>query len=325
LPKDDSQLLQFDCFKNLLTLCRDQAAVRNEALAGLATVIAETPDVFQASRIAMTTGIIVEWGADPAIAAPAILDRLGQWQTASGIALRINPENEASLFAEAPDEVKIWKALRYLIMPAMTMLCLDVKLRRSARIPDLYNLSDTLAGVHREVRFLQRLINLVDDEELIVLHPLEHKGFRIRLEAIASNFHIFSLLQGTLVGEPAHGMLAGPRPNRKVIATATGEMPHDRLITDTSVWQYASWTALRPNGTLASETIAGEVSPREIPIFEGDRVVLLGPPLPAARGWDSSFFTNLHDVLRSKVEVVEILSADEVSLRLRRIHKGLSG
>ena len=39
----------------------------------------------------------------------------------------------------------------------------------------------------------------------------------------------------------------------------------------------------------------------------------------------SSFFTNLHDALRSKVEVVEILSADEIALRLRRIRNAPRG
>ena len=50
-------------------------------------------------------------------------------------------------------------------------------------------------------------------------------------------------------------------------------------------------------------------------------MLLLGPPIFATRAWDSSFFTNLHDALRSKVEVVDILSADEIALRLSRIRK----
>ena len=153
-------------------------------------------------------------------------------------------------------------------------------------------------------------------------HPQENKGFRVRLEGVGSNFHLFSLLQETLVGD---GRLAGPRPNRKVIATAKGDLPHDRLITDAAVWHYYDWTGLLPDGALASTTmtswIMGEATPHAIPFFEGDRVVILGPPIPASRAWDSSFFTNLHDALRSKVDLVDILSVEEVALRIQRIRK----
>jgi hypothetical protein len=331
LPKDDSQLLQFDCFRYFLTLCRDQAGLRDEALAGLAAVIAESPDVFQASRVAMASGIIVEWGADPSIAIAAMLERLpAQLASAATVVAQINAGNEAALFAKSPDAVKAWRGLRYMVMPAMTMLCLNIELRLLARRnANLLGQLDLLAPHHREVMFLHRLLNLADGEELIIIHPPENKGFRVRLEAVASSFHLFSLLQGVLVGDPAKGMLAGPRPNRKVIATATGEIPHDRLITDSAIWHYYNWTGLQPDGTLAAMPmttwVMGEAMPGEIPLFGGERVVLLGPPVLASRGWDSSFFTNLHDALRSQVEVVEMLSLDEVELRLKRIRNAPRG
>ena len=82
----------------------------------------------------MLCGILVEWGADPAIAAPAILDRLPtQLALAGSIAATINATNEAELFLLSPDAVKAWKGLRYLTMAAMTMLCIDVRLRQAAR------------------------------------------------------------------------------------------------------------------------------------------------------------------------------------------------
>jgi hypothetical protein len=322
-PQTDAQFFADVCFTTLLPLCRGVASAsdRKNVLAALAPVIAAAPDVFQASRIAMLCGILVEWGADPTIAIPAILERL---TTQLASVTPIDAENEASLFAQAPDVVKAWKGLRYMALPAMTMLCLDVKARQTARQnAALLDGIEALAAHQREVKFLQRLLNLSDGEELIVLHPRENKGFRVRLEAIGTNFHLFSLLQEALVGDPAVGMLPGPRANRKVIATAKGDIPHDRLITDSAVWHYYTWAGLLPDGTLATTPVTpwilGEQTPREIPHFEGDRLILLGPPIVASRGWDSSFFTNLHDALRSKVEVVEILSADEVALRLRRI------
>ncbi len=327
-PKDDAQLLRDACFKNLLTLChKASASERNGVLAELGPEIAACPDVFQAGRVAMLCGIVVEWGADPTIAIAAILERLTtQLTLAASVASTIDAANEAELFATMPDAMKAWMGLRYMIKPAMTMLCLDLASRESARRHDALSVGiEALASLQREVKFLQRLLAFTDGEELIVLHPQESRGFRVRLEAIASNFHLFSLLQGVLVGEPATGLLAGPRPNRKVIATAKGDIPHDRLITDAAVWHCYNWTGLLPDGTLAATLmttwVSGAATPRDIPHFEGERVLLLGPPVPATRSWDSSFFTNLHEALRSKAEVVEILSADEVGLRLARIRK----
>src|SRR2546423_1822239 len=92
LPQADAQLLQDGCFKNLLTLChKASSSERNDVLIGLASVIAEAPDLFQASRVAMLCGIIVEWGADPTIAIAATLERLSSLLVlANPIAPRIN-------------------------------------------------------------------------------------------------------------------------------------------------------------------------------------------------------------------------------------------
>jgi len=170
----------------------------------------------------------------------------------------------------------------------------------------------SLAPHHPDVKFLKRLFDFFDGEELIVLHPHQKKGYRVRTLAIASNFHLFTLLQDALVGDPAAGLLAGPRASRMVLATARGEIPHDRLVSDSAVFHYTTCTGA---------AVAGEETPHAIPCFEEDRVILLGPPVHASRSWESSFFTNLHDALRSKVEVVEILSAGEVELRLLRMRK----
>lgn len=320
-PATDGELLTDPAYKNLLTICHSAAtADRNAVLVDLAKIIIDAPRVFQASRVAMVSGIVVEWGADPKIAISAILEKLKlALGYAEAVAPSITQANEAQRYEENTRCVSAWKSLRYLVMPAMTMLCLDTNARHAARQDVSFMRGvKSLAANHREVNFLHRLLNLVDGEELLVLHPQENKGFRVRLEAIATNYHLFSLLQGVLVGD---GKLSGPRPNRKVIATATGEMPHDRIITDAALWHYASWKALLADGTPSDTRIIGEATPRDIPLFEGERVVLLGPPMPGARGWDSTFFTNLHDALRSKVEIVEILSSDEVAIRLQRIGK----
>ena len=325
LPRSDSQFLNVDCFQQVLALCHQaEPSERSEVIRMLTPLIASTPDIVQASRVAMLCGILVEWEADPTIAVGAIIERLTiQMTSAVTLAGRVSNDNEAHLFGESPEKLKAWKSLHPMILAAMTMLCVDMRARQQARSNvALVECIRTLAPARRDVKFLERLFKLVDGEQLIILHPGEKCGFRVQLQAVCTNYHLFSLLQGALVNDSAAGYFAAPRPNRKVIATATGEMPHDRLITDSAIWHYANFAALRPDGTLTaipeSTWIRGEETPYQIPEFEGERVVLLGAPL-ASNGWDSSFFTNLHDALRSRVEVIEILSKSEVETRLRRI------
>ena len=64
-----------------------------------------------------------------------------------------------------------------------------------------------------------------------------------------------------------------------------------------------------------------EGRPESIPEFEGERVLILGPPVFATRSWDSNFFANIHDALRSAVRVVDVLTAEEVIDRLNRIRR----
>ena len=49
--------------------------------------------------------------------------------------------------------------------------------------------------------------------------------------------------------------------------------------------------------------------------------MLIGPPLLGSRVWDSNFFANIHDALRSRVEVVEVLPPELVAIWLDRIKR----
>lgn len=295
LPASDERLFPEAPFGELMRACRNASnEERNDVLRTLAPAIAAGPDSYQASRLAMLCGILVEWGGDPAIAVGAILERLTTQLTA----------------AEPSIDVQ-WRGLRYTALAAMTMLCLDVNLRQTARrMPTLLAGIDRLAPQQREVNFLKRLLSFFDGEELVVLHPGERKGYRVRTEAIASNFHLFTLLQDALIGDPSSGRLPGHHASRMVLSTARGEIPHDRLVNDSAAFQYFTWQGL---------PLAGEDSPHVIPMLDGDRVLLLAPPLEYAPSWESTYFTNLHNALRSKVEIVEILSEGEVQLRLTKI------
>ena len=48
-------------------------------------------------------------------------------------------------------------------------------------------------------------------------------------------------------------------------------------------------------------------------------MALIGPTVFGSREWDSNFFANVHEALRSRVDVVGVLPRDEVVEWLDRI------
>jgi len=285
----------FDCARYATNAqCSD---LIRELLVGL-----EVPDAFQAGCIAVTCGTLVESGGDPTLASTAIAARLAK---------------------EAATPVTDSEVMRFLSIAAMAHLCRGVAMRQDARrIPELVVNLERWRERLPEVGFVLQVLDLVDDLEILVLAPGQHKGFRVRLEAVSTNFHLFTLLQGALIGDPAKGWLPAKAVDPRILAVATGETPAQSVLKDYQRFHFHDWSALRSDGSLCNDlrsTIWGEGSPREIPCHEGSPIVLVGPPLLGGRSWDSGFFANIHDALRSRAEVMAQLSVTEVDNALAKI------
>jgi hypothetical protein len=327
-----------ECVAQLMRLSREaDAGARNRVLQQLAAALA-VADPFSAGRIAMACAALVEQGGDPALASDAILQHLPRQLRAAhaytqtlaadlGIDRTREGQEErlARAVADRQNKVQILQELSMLLQPAMTMLCRHPAARQTAcQDLALRDGAAALAPIHREAYFLARLLALTDGEELLVLHPEANKGFRVVLEAVQNNFHLFTLLQEALIGAPAEGKLEGPSLRTDVIATARGERPLHASDTDSAVWTFSDWAGLRPDGTWSPSAeghwILGEGQPLDIPLFDGQRIVLLGP-LQVPRSWDAQFFAPLHEALRSRVQVVEILPAATVADWTARIQR----
>ena len=91
----------------------------------------------------------------------------------------------------------------------------------------------------------------------------------------------------------------------------------------TSVWNLHTWQAIQPGTKLpdpndysASKTwVWNEGSPEDIPVFEGRRVILLGPP-SYPRSWRSQ---RLFDKLPAQMQVERKLAKDEAKDWLQRM------
>jgi hypothetical protein len=296
--------------RGLLDLAR--AGTPPDELLRRAAPTVGVPDPFKAAILAMVCGTLIEWGADPAGVADLLLARLpGFLAQAESVADRPDAEE----FAANPDGFRASQALSLMLLPAMAVLTRGMAYRQAARAdPDLMHGIEALRERNREADFVARTLGFTDGTGLVVLHPGEGKGFRVELEAVHTNFHLFTLLQGELIGG---GHLAGEPIDPEVVAAATGEAAPAGPLHDHARFHYYTWAGLRPTDGTARADMAswvwGEGVPADIPELGGERVVVLTAPVLGGRSWDAGFFANVHDALRSAARVVGVLTADEVA------------
>jgi len=265
-----------------------------------------------AAGLAMCCGAIVEAGGDPLLVVNAALDRLPE--VLRGADEFVSACQEAAEAAESsgeqeesdpikrfgsevarsyPEEADAYYALRPLSLGTIAMLSRSREARlRSRNRGDLLDLSRSLDSASGGgSSFLTKMLCVLDDEPLLVLHPAEGKGYRLRMSGIGTNFELFILLADALIGEPAEGWLPGTRPDAAVVASCR-DQPAEvaRGKHAVGAWNFFNWQGLLPDWTLPTgKQSAGsdhwiwmEGVPSDIRPFEGLRVILLGPP-PYAR------------------------------------------
>ena len=282
-----------------------------------------TSDPFRSGTIALACGTLVEWGGDPGTVFPHLLSELPRHLALARRAHEHEEMAPGALFDADPDAARAAKGLTYLLLATMTVICRKAEFRQALRAdPEIISGIEAIHSTHREANFVARVLDLVDDTELLVLAPNEQKGFFVKLEAIASCAHLFTLLQAALIDG---GHLAGAPTDPEVLAVARGEQPPEQLLTDHARFHFTPWYSLTSAEPSAESALDGlmvmgvEAHPSGIPRFEDVPVVLVGPTVFAARSWDSNFFANIHDALRSRVEIIEVLSEAEAAKWLGRI------
>lgn len=310
----------------LATLMQMQFLQSLDSKAELAPVVARlaplirAADPFRAATVALSCGTLTEMGGDPALVFPHLLAALPRHLTLS-VRAREAGLSPSELFDADPEAARAYAGLRYLLLSTMTVICRGAAFRRALRAnPAIADAVEKLRDGHAEADFVAQVLGFTDDLELLVLAPNECKGFRVRLEAVATCAHLFSLLQAELING---GHLAGEPPDPEVLAVARGESAPTQALADHARFHFATWGGLNSDGALAGVDFASwigvELLPSDIPAFDGVPVVLVGPMVLGSRAWDSNFFANVHDALRSRVEVVEVLPREQVSAWLDRI------
>lgn len=265
-----------------------QAEVVNRLKSGL-----DAADGYQAARIALAIGTLVESGADPALAGLPTVNRLAR-----------------ALREPVADAARQERTVKFLGLAAMAMLTRDVAVRQAAR--KISGFAEAIADSEvAEAQFVDRVLGLADDLPVLILHVDRAEAYRIRLDAVATNFHLFTLLADQFPSWCGDDLLSP-----EVAAIARGEVALTQSVSDHARFHLFDWSGLDRH---PGSSLWGEASPVNIPTLDQERVVLVGAKLFGARSWDAGFFANFHDALRSGLRIETTLTLDERQHWLDRI------
>jgi hypothetical protein len=251
-----------------------------------------------AAWLAVAIGAAVERGASAELSARAVIDLLRSWlpqlPTAEG--------EEAERYRPTPAQAALIESFKPLAQSTVAHLTRAAHLR--ATLSEDVALLDRLAVLEQYTAgaaWIREML-LRSSGSLILLHPASGRGFRLRYTNVATCFHLFSLLQ-TAIGEQ---LPDGRKPDPQVAASARGQSTEK--VSDEAWWHYGD---PRSKAAELRASIWGEALVREIPVIEGERVMLLWPPLLPSRTWDSSFFGPQLDALQPDVVIdAELSTAD---------------
>lgn len=284
----------------------------------------------------LTIGALVEAGAPPEAAWPAVSRELdaalaGAIRFAMACAQAAKtPHVEtalskagAKIAKKAPADASAWEALPSRCLAAVACLTRSAKVRAAARKHGLLETAYPLEDAVAEVGYLTQALRVLDDAELVVVHPELERGFRVRTHEIGSNAELFVLLANAVIGDPKKGFLPGDKFDPRAIAALTGDAVPPKGSALVAPFNFVAFTGLAADATLPEPSaieehwIWFEGVPADIPELDGTRIVLLQEaPFPRMLPMERSF-----DALSPRVDVVEKIPAAGVRKLLARLAK----
>jgi hypothetical protein len=304
------------------------AAVADAALTGLSGLFDGLPPG-RGSRLAVLAGAVVEAGADPRPAVAPVVDGwlaaavlatdfAARWKAAVGLAPPEPTDDPANFetvlgrLLRDDDGVEDLAAARtataaWFMLGQWTMALTTFLQRAAVRtdLPRRDEVEETLVGlqdVRYDLDYLVDLLRVLDDEEIVVVHRPSGRGWRLVVGGVGDNFQLHTLLAGALLSPVDDTLLPGAPPRPEEVAAATDG-------------------PLRPQGGMNARfhLVDGEGQwiwlegvPADIPVVDGDRLVVLDP-LPEPRTWEAG---RQFDQMVPTVRVVRPLTTDEAALKI---------
>ncbi|HEV8246162.1 MAG TPA: hypothetical protein VGP93_10360, partial [Polyangiaceae bacterium] len=262
------------------------------------------------AHLSLVSGTLVEMGADPRVGFDELARVLARGVSLlsaacgelEGRGVTLDGDEQDRLKALPPD-VQAWAGSFSLhVIGAMARLARDVANRKH-----LQNDAEFRAGVKtlrerlgsNHAYFLLEIVDMLDDEPLWLVDLVAGRVQRLRAVAVRSGFHLITLLDGVdpHALDPApdslsavHGYFDFRALERLSVGTPTSLADFGASHLGNSLW--------------------GEMRARDLPEFDGQRVVVRAPPVLGGRSWSFSFVSPLHDALRESLDALETLSPE---------------
>lgn len=284
-----------DLQASLGALVDEPAATRMDSVGELARAIPTVESPVAAGLLAVWFGASVEGGLDPGVSFVPVLETMLRF------ARRIETDDEGEPTVD-PDEA-VLAGMEFLGQALVAHLSVLDDVRRQAAEEDrilgeLKRVEPFSVGAMWVVELLRRRTG-----ELVVLNVAERAGVRVRYEEIGNCFHLFTLLQGA-VAELWPAGTADP----ELLAVARGEA--DGPADDSAWWHYGQPFSNEAN---IAASVFGEGGIDSIGEVEGERVLLLWPPVLAGRSWDAGFFGPPIAASNPSVTMLGALTDEEVA------------
>jgi hypothetical protein len=337
--KQDQTAFQEQAIEQLLRFAVDNPAYLDELLTHIAEILPLELDLYKKGLAILICGSLIEFGGNPKIIVQAIAQQLEQHLTATESFLALAEKEGLDyeslslkdldfLFDRDQEAVKANITASFVVLATMTSIC-RVKAARfelrqnSPFIQQVMRLEDDVDNLY----YLRQVIFSVDDLEMIVLHPESQTGLKIKADMVQNNFHFFTLLQDTYLKEfRLHPSFTTLIRNEPAIQIAKGEktVNANQQLQDHALFGFYDFGALNKQGDLLQPTpvgnwLFGEGTLHHIPKYNGIPVVLLGENMLGGRSWDVSFCIPVHEALKPKLEIIEVLSPEQVHIQIQQI------
>jgi hypothetical protein len=215
-----------------------------------------------------------------------------------------------------PNQNAAWEALQQFWPAAIAIFSASPGARAAAR--DLCGLAVRIATLHAGGHWIRFMLSVLDNEPILVLEPSTRLGLLGRISGVVDNFQLNVLLMDEF---PRSGFFTRRRVPQSAVDIARGVGPQQSEEIVTGVWNLYTWQALDARGVLPTSKEVGahwiwnEGVPKDIPMLEGRRVILLGPS-SYVRTWRAQ---RLFDKLPARLETERVLKGTEVSEWLVRL------
>ena len=226
----------------------DAGAAVSGPLADWRTHLPTVPRWYCAGCVALACGALVEHGGDLEQPLDALLGRLpevlaGAVAFADACRARAGgtpaPADDA---VERASAMMSWKRCRPRRSPGARSTCSPAPpwqcWARSPAAPatggrggELLKQARAVADLHEQAQYLAEMLRVVDDEELLVLHPETRRGWKVCIRGVSDNFQLHTLLANALIGDPEKGLLPGRRPDPCRRLPRTRDRPVDPAAT----------------------------------------------------------------------------------------------